>query len=105
MKISQYIDQLGEWESDEREKYLRPLLAVLSPVSLVSIRQCQDSHFMRSKADYPAFVKSQNEEIIKCLRLEMADIGTIVRAEVGLEPLTLDTEIPVGEVVTEPSVS
>ena len=95
MKISQYIDQLGEWDSDDRERYLRPLLAVLSPVSLRTLRELQCTHFAREKADYPAFVKAQNEKIIMCLNFEMASIGITIREELGLEPLMLDTEIAI----------
>lgn len=98
MKISQYIEQLEGWDSDDREKYLRPLLAVFSPVSLTSLQQVQQEHFPKSEMDYPAFVKSQNREILKCLTLEMASIGAVVRAVLGLEPLTEDTEVEIPSV-------
>ena len=97
MKISQYIDGLEAWGSDDRERYLRPLLAVLSPVSLVTLRDFERKHFETSEGDYLAFVKAQNKEILSCLGLEMANIGAMVRAEFGLEPLTQDTEIEIEE--------
>lgn len=95
MKISEYIEKMSEWESDDREKYLRPLVALLSPVSAKSLMQNQAEHFAKSEADYPAFVESQNREIIKCLELEVAEIGSIVRAELGMEPMTLDTDVAI----------
>ena len=98
MTISQYINELETWGSDDRETYLRPLLRVLSPVSLVSLRDFERKHFETSEGDYLEFVKAQNKEILNCLELEMANIGAMARAEFGLEPLTQDTEIEIDEV-------
>lgn len=102
MKIRQYLERLGGWESDDREKYLRPLMAVLTPVSLQSLRTNQQRHFLAAEPDRSAFVESQNREIVKCLELEMSSIGSLVRAQCGLEPLTLDTDVEIPGFDLEP---
>ena len=99
MKIEYYIEHLKEWDSETRERYLNPLMGILSEVSLATLRDFQKQHFQRAienkDPDYEAFKVGQNEEIIKCLQLEMSEIGKGVRETLGLEPLTLDTEVDV----------
>lgn len=91
MKIRQYMDELSGWDSDDRERYLRPLLAILSPVSVATLQEHQRKHYV----DHLAFVDSQNKSFLQCLTLEMSENGAIVRQKLGLELLTLDTEIVV----------
>ena len=94
MLIRDYIDHLAEWGSDERERYMRPLLGMLSGVSNRTLREHQAKHMAASsEPDYDGFVESQNKVILQCLHLEVSTFGADVRRELGLEPLTLDTDV------------
>lgn len=98
MKIHEYLDNMPDWGSDDRERYLRPLIPMLSGVSQATLMEHQLRHMVSGVDDYEAFVQSQNQEIATCLRLEVSETGRIVRLELGLDPLTLDTEVGIAEI-------
>ena len=102
MKIQEYIAHLSEWGSDARERHLRPLLDVLSAVSMKTLHEHQQELLNSSaEAGYEGFVASQNEVILQCLHLEVSDMGAVVRRTCGLDPLTLDTDVPTDRVEAE----
>ncbi len=94
MKISEYLDELQGWDDEVRERYLRPLLAVLSGVTRRTLVEHQRQWLASyDEADYKAFKQSLDEKFIECLRLEISPFGVIVREQLGLKPLTLGTDI------------
>jgi hypothetical protein len=93
MTIREIIENLEQWQDQERETNLRPLLKLLSPMSLATLREHQIKHFSHNPiAGYEEFVEGQNKEIKTCLELEMSDFGKVIRENLGLKPLTLETE-------------
>ncbi len=102
MLIRDYIDHLSEWGSDDREWYMRPLLGMLSGVSRKTLREHQAEHMSMSiEPDYDGFVESQNKLLLQCLRLEISAIGAVVRQQLGLEPMTLDTDVAITQSTTD----
>lgn len=94
MKIKEYIDYLNkEWDGIDDRSILKPLVACFSPVSKQTILKAQRKQFEDSDGNFKAFADAQANEIKKCIELEISEIGVLVRQNLGLPILTLDTEI------------
>ena len=92
MNIQHVLDNFRTWKDSER-KQLSPVFAMLSGVSKKTLMTFQNN--WDGSEGYDAFVKAQNDQIETCIRLELSETGRIVREKLGLDPLTLETEIGV----------
>lgn len=92
MKLKQFIEEMPSWEDSDRAK-INALIDLLCPISVQTLREFQQK--WNNKRPYGEFVKSQNEEILKCVGLEKSSLGIITRAAMGLPPITDDTEVPI----------
>ena len=90
MNIKTFLDEFESWEGDDRKK-MNPMLNMLSPLSEGELRAFQDR--WDSSHPYDEFVKAQNKKIRQCIELELGALGTQIRTTIGLDPLTLETEI------------
>lgn len=93
MTIREVIAQLesGGLIDDSREPTLRKVIMVLSAVSkssLVTFEAAWDYNL-----PFEEFAKVQNQVFLKCLRMELSELGERLRRLVGLVPLTEDTEV------------
>jgi len=98
MKISEILERLDSFDDGDREKHLRPLVAMLSPVSHQDIKEYQESHFTKypekTEEGWQEFIVGMNAVLRKCIELEVSEvIGKPVREALSLEPITLETEI------------
>jgi hypothetical protein len=94
MKIKEYIDYLNkEWNGIDDRSILKPLVACFSPVSKQTILKAQPKQFEDSKGNFKAFADAQANEIKQCVELEISELGVLVRQNLGLPILTLETEI------------
>lgn len=80
----------------DRERILRPLMGVLTPVSLKSLQVFQAGWPGRERS-YEDFVIAQDGVLRNCLDIEITEIGAAVRKVFGAEPLTWETEIVIDE--------
>lgn len=91
MTVKEIYDSLDTFTDEERQKYAGALCKELSPVSMKTLLEFQNSW----DGDRPAseFFAAQAEEIKKCVVLEISHTGEIVRQATNLEPLTWETEV------------
>lgn len=98
MNIGQIVEQLDTFTDDERKLHVGALIDMLSGVSKSDIRQHQEKHFAEHPKHTPegwqAFVTGLNKVIRRCVMLETSKvIGDPVRVALGLDPITLETEV------------
>ena len=94
MKIQEYLDKLDKMDDDVRAKTSEKVINIFSPVGKQSMLQFQRKWFEEAKRPYEDYVKAQNEEIKKCIALEMSAVGKTVREHFGMPPMTAEMEIP-----------
>ena len=99
MTIKEFLDGLDEMGNATREVTLRELTRVLSPPSIATLQNFQEKFMAENpeKPPFEVFVKAQNKEVVKCLEMEMSDIGGMVRGLTGFAPISLDTVIATEE--------
>lgn len=83
------IDSIGE--GDGREPMAKALASKLCPVSLQTLVAFQEG--WDTKRPWGEFVVAQNKVLRECVMLETTDIGTVVREQFRLEPITMDTQV------------
>lgn len=94
MIVLDLLDVLDFLSEDQREMVLSALLEELTVYSHYVILESQlDWDDDRSYRD---FIKHQNDVIRECIKIEMSFYGTIMRRYLDLDPLTLRTEIRLG---------
>jgi hypothetical protein len=89
--LQQFIDKLSSFTGDERAEYIPRVMDKLSQVSYNQLLNFQNR--WDENKPYDAFRKEQDAEIIKCIKMEVHDLGTAVRELYGLDPITLQTEV------------
>lgn len=87
MKIKELLEKLDTLEDRE---CLRDLTKMLSGVSVATLNEFQNT--WDGRKPFEEFVVAQNKVIRDCVKLEMSSIGRMVRAQLGMSPLTEDTE-------------
>lgn len=87
MKIKELLEKLDTLEDRE---CLRGLAKMLSDVSVATLNEFQNN--WDGRRPFEEFVAAQNKVIRDCVKLEMSSIGGMVRAQLGMAPLTEDTE-------------
>ena len=83
--------QTGDLRTDEERRMLKPLLAVLSPPSIQTMRTFQNQ--WDGDRPFDEFMPAQDSALLQCIELELSPIGVDVRAELNLPPLSEDTEL------------
>lgn len=91
MKVSEIKEKIDSFSSDERNKYLRPLLDQFSSYGKSALVNFQNR--WDGSKPYEEFVKNQNMLILTLLETEIQDSWQRIRLNEGLGNLTLDTEI------------
>ena len=91
MTLRELLDQFETW-NDEQRGQLAVLSEILCGVSMATIKSFQCS--WDSSRPYSEFVTEQNKIFRQCITLEVSPMGTTVRSEFGLAPLSLDDELP-----------
>jgi hypothetical protein len=94
MKVKEFKAQFKNWTDKERFRPIDALMRFMTPISAETLMEFQRNWSDPRLTHYNEFVKKQNEEIEKCIALEMTEIGRITREACGLPPLTDETEIP-----------
>lgn len=97
MTIQQILDQLDTFTDADRQAKLGPLIDMLSGVSKQELLAYQTEHFAtRTESNaWDEFRKGFDEKIRQCVGLEVSEvIGVPVRKALGLELITLETEVP-----------
>jgi hypothetical protein len=106
MTVKQLVDQLDSLADSERERLIRPLMAMLSLIALETLMRFQEDWVAARRDEMPSdatelhgvyldFVKEQNIAISACIDMEVSPLGVVARQLCNLEPLTYETEIVV----------
>ncbi|KKL56831.1 hypothetical protein LCGC14_2241510 [marine sediment metagenome] len=91
MTVKEIFERSEAFNDEDRAKYIGGLCKVLSPVSMSTLYEFQDSWDVNKSPE--EFFKAQSKEIKDCVELEIGPTGKMVRQAAGLEPLTWETEI------------
>lgn len=91
MTVKEILEKMDNFKSEEREKYLGPLLNDLTPFSKSQLMDFQNN-WDREKS-FEDFVKAQNKQIRLCVEMELSEVGIIARKAVDLELMTEDYEV------------
>jgi len=92
MKVKEVLEKMEAiGTADGRGNLLRPLMKVLSPVSIKVLNVLQD--LWDGERSFDDFVKVQNETIKMCVANEISPLGQAVREEFKMPHLTMDTEV------------
>ncbi len=95
MNIGEFLDKLNNNKIDRKEENVPLFLGViemLSPISKITMLNHQEK-WLGEKCDFEEFIIKQNEELKKCIEIELSDFGNMVRFQFELEPLLKETEI------------
>lgn len=91
MIVLDLLDVLDLLSEEQRELVLSALLNELTIYSHYVILESQLD--WDGEGSYKDFVSYQNEVIKDCVKIEMSFWGSVLRRYLGLEPLTLRTEL------------
>ena len=91
MIVLDLLDVLDYLAEEQRELALSALFSELTIYSHYVILESQLN--WDGDASYTEFKKYQNEVIRECVKIEISFWGSVVRRYLGLEPLTLRTEL------------
>lgn len=91
MDVKQIYDKLETFNDDDREKYAGALCEKLSPISMQTLQEFQNT--WDGKKTPEEFFKAQAEQIKTCVALEVGPMGKMVRQIAGLDLLNWETEI------------
>lgn len=91
MIVLDLLDVLDFLAEDQREFALSALLNELTIYSHYVILESQLN--WDGDSSYKDFIIYQNEVIRECVKIEMSFYGSVVRTYLGLEPLSLRTEL------------
>lgn len=95
MNIGQIMEQLDTFTDEERRAKVGPMIGMLSTVSKNELMSYQRDHFATADGDWEQVLSGLNAKLRKVIKLETSEvIGAPVREAMGLEPLTMDTEVP-----------
>jgi len=99
MTIKEFMDGLDEMDNDTRTAALREVTKLFSPPSVSTLQNFQAAFFVENpkKPPFEMFAKAQNKEIVKCLKMEMSEIGGTIRGMTGCTPISWDTVIDIKE--------
>lgn len=91
MTVREFMEKLPTMDEVERKTLIQnlwPRLTLLSRNTMLRFQATWDG-----SQSWEEFRKSQDEELLECLKLEVSEIGKDVHNIIGGEPLTLETEI------------
>lgn len=95
MTIGELTKKLPTLSEEERERELRALMPLLSPLTHQTLRDFQEKFFATHpvRPPFQVFREAQDKELLACLAMEVSDLGSAIRAKLNLAPLTKETEI------------
>lgn len=91
MKIKEILKKMNGFSDKERGAILKSLLNKLCPVSLNQMSSFQSD--WDGERTFEEFKEEQNKVLRYCVEMETSEIGSLVREEMGLSPISLETEI------------
>ena len=92
MTLQEIKEKIDGFTDEERVKYLRPLCTRgFSDCSLIKINDFQRG--WDGEKDFSEFKKEQNIIIRECIDTEVSEEGKEERIRLGMEPITLETEV------------
>lgn len=91
MTVKEIYDGLGTFDDEDRAKYAGALCKNLSPVSMKTLLEFQNTWDGRKSPE--EFFGAQAKKIKTCVDLEIGQVGQLVRQATGLSDLTWETEI------------
>ena len=89
MKISEILNNLDNFNDDEREKYLGGMWKKVSPISKQTLINFQNE--WDGGKSFDEFKKAQNKVIKDCIQMEI--MINDVKEKEGMEVFTMETEI------------
>ena len=95
MTIKEFRTKLPTLKDEER-RIMEPLMGMLCPISVAQMRKFQNDWDFEGNPPPDGFDKyaaAQDKVILECLKIELSTLGTEVRKNYGLAPLTEDMEI------------
>lgn len=93
MTVKEVYDNMDDLTDEQREEHLLNLSKQFCKVSIGELQTFQNNWDYTKANGMAAFFAEQAKIIKKCINLEISDFGRTVRATLGLEPLTWETEI------------
>lgn len=99
MSIKEFQERLTSFTEEERVVFIPGLISLLTQVSKNSIFLVQPS--WNNAEIFDEYKIRQSNEILSCIKLELMDIGKLVRESEGLKPLSEDDIIPENVRITE----
>lgn len=109
MLVKEFVSKAMEMNEHEWALYFKMVWDnIYCPISHASMLQFQKNWYKSSdrprvlapeliKADFAKFRIAQKQEALKCLSMEMSEIGSKLREKFNLRPLSMDSSIDVGE--------
>lgn len=108
MKLQKILNNLDTYTEEEREKYLLPVIKVLTEVTKQTLYDFQNKWFAKRREEradfefdseeFEKFKKEQNRILRKFIEIETSEFGKQIREVLfNLKELTMDTEIIIEE--------
>jgi hypothetical protein len=89
--VKQILAEMDDFSDEDRKRYLGLLLNKCTEVTEATLNSFQ--RHWDGRRPFEEFKAAQNKEIRECVKLELSEVGRILRDGIGMEPLTEDTEI------------
>jgi hypothetical protein len=88
--LNEIKEKIHTFTDDERKKYLNALWDLFCPISQKELLGFQERWI---PGTFEEFKEKQNEMFIKLIEIETSDIGRMVRKDLSLKEINLETEI------------
>ncbi len=93
MTIGDVKKNIHTYTEQERARILSALDGMFTVLSKNSLRNFQ-KEWVGSQHTYKEFCVEQNRLFLQLIDIETSEVGKEVRKDMGLAPLTLETELP-----------
>jgi hypothetical protein len=93
MTIREFINTIDNLDWEERKSAIIAMSRIFTPTSLQTLLTFQIEYAENPELDWDFFSSHMNEEIKKCIYIELSDEGIDLRKKLNMPLLTLETEI------------